>query len=125
MPRYSALAHATYMEQLESTSEEISAGPLINLWLVVELPSNDFSKKIEYNEELDLLLASEGKFVGFARTREELIQMTTSSLDPESADEVSASHVYLTYRAEFRGTKDLQKLLEFLLAEGMLKPQNT
>jgi hypothetical protein len=39
--------------------------------------------------------------------------------------EVLADYVYLTYKAEFKGTEDLQKLLEFLLAEGMLKPQPT
>lgn len=134
MPRYSAMAHAAYMEQLEAASEDIPTGPLVNLWLLVALPANDFSEKIEYNEELDLLLAPEGKFVGFAHTREELLRMTTSKMretevrgEPGDgpAIEVLADYVYLTYKAEFKGTEDLQKLLEFLLAEGMLKPQTT
>ncbi len=132
MPRCSAFARAAYMKQLEEASEEIPSGPLVNLWLVVKLPADDFSKKIEYNEEMDLLLAPEGEFVGFAHTREELTVMTTAKLgetevqgEPEEAPtiEVLADYVYLTYKAEFRGTEDLQKLLEFLLAEGMLKPQ--
>ena len=138
MSRYSALVQAAHREQLkletDSEPESVATGPLVNLWLVVALPANDFSKKIEYNEELGLLLAPEGKFIGFAHTREELHRMTTSKLEeteargePEDgpAIEVLADYVYLTYRAEFRGTEDLQKLLEFLLVEGMLKPQTS
>jgi hypothetical protein len=113
--------------------EEIGRdGPCVPLWLVVELPADDFSDKIRYDEETDLLLASRGKFIGFATSKEELDRMTTATLgnievqkDPEEepTHEVLADYVYLTYKAEFRGTADLQTLLEFMLAERMLKPQ--
>jgi hypothetical protein len=111
--------------------EEIGRdGPCVNLWLVVELPANDFSDKINYDEETDLLMASRGKFVGFARSKEELDQMTTTEftgaeVPAEEGDAVVAlpGHVYLTYRAQFRGTADLQTLLEFLLEENLLQPQ--
>jgi hypothetical protein len=108
-------------------------GPNVEMWLVVELPSDSFSDKIRYDEETDLLLASKGKFIGFARSREELEQMTTTEFtgaeDPDDeleegkTKEVLPGHVYLTYRAQLRGTADLQTLLEFLLAEKMLQPQ--
>lgn len=134
MSRHSAFAYAAYIKNLEEDTEEPPSGPLVPLWLVVALPADDFSDKIDYDEKMDLLLAPEGKFVGFALTREELNKMTTSTLEeiesregPEGAPatEVLADCVYLTYKAEFKGTEDLQKLLEFLLAEGMLKPQTT
>jgi len=108
-------------------------GPNVDLWLVVELPSDDFSDKIRYDEETDLLLASRGKFIGFARSREELDQMTTTEFtgaeEPDDVPEggevkiARPGHVYLTYRAQLRGTADLQTLLEFLLAENLLQPQ--
>jgi hypothetical protein len=129
------IVHPTTQSGTPSVLEEIGHdGALVPLWLVVALPADDFSKKIDYNEELDLLLAPEGNFVGFAHTREELSEMTTAKLGeievpngPKDAPsiEVLADYVYLTYKAEFKGTEDLQKLLEFLLAEGMLKPQPT
>jgi len=132
MSRHSAFAYAAYIKQLEEDSEDIPSGPLVPLWLVVALPADNFSDKIDYDEKMDLLLAPEGKFVGFALNGEELAKMTTSTLgevevrkEPEEGPttEVLADYVYLTYKAEFKGTEDLQKLLEFLLAEGMLKPQ--
>jgi hypothetical protein len=132
MSRHSAFAYAAYVKQLEEGSEEIPSGPLVPLWLVVALPADNFSEKIEYDEKTDLLLAPEGKFVGFAKTREELAEMTTAKLGeievkkgPKDTPrvEVLADFVYLTYKAEFKGTEDLQKLLDFLLVEGMLKPQ--
>ncbi len=134
MSRHSAFAYAAYIKDLEEGTEEPPSGPLVPLWMVVALPADDFSKKIDYDDKMDLLLAPEGKFVGFALGREELAKMTTSKLEeiesregPEGAPsiEVLADFVYLTYKAEFKGTEDLQKLLEFLLAEGMLKPQTT
>jgi len=132
MSRYSAFAYAAYMKKLEEDPDDIPSGPLVPLWLVVALPADNFSEKIEYDEKTDLLLAPEGKFVGFAQSREELAEMTTAKLgeievkkgpDDEPTTEVLADFVYLTYKAEFKGTEDLQKLLDFLLVEGMLKPQ--
>lgn len=132
MSRHSTFAYAAYIKQLEEDSEDTPSGPLVPLWLIVALPADNFSDKIDYDEKMDLLLAPEGKFVGFALGREELAKKTTSVLEeiesregPEGAPttEVLADYVYLTYKAEFKGTEDLQKLLEFLLAEGMLKPQ--
>jgi len=132
---YSALAHAAHQATLEKamTDGEVSSGALVPLWMVVEVSAQDFSEKIEYNEELDLLLAPEGRFVGFAKSKAEADEMTTGKLvelaPPETEDEkilpkVKTDSVYLTYKADFRGTADLQKLLEFLLTEGLLKPQS-
>ncbi len=110
----------------------ISSDPSVSLWLIVEIPKEKFSEKIEYNEELDLLLAPAGKFIGFALSGLDVDKMTTSKLkevelrgEPEEGlrKEVVAESVYLTYKAEVRGHKELLKLLEFLLAEKMLKPQ--
>lgn len=130
---WAALAAAAEMGELN-----LDAGPglgvfSIDLWMIVEVPKEKFSDKIEYDEELNLLLAPEGKFAGFAKTRAEADKMTTSKLKeveireaPEGGvhKEFVGDSVYLTYKAEINGTSDLRKLLEFFLSEGMLKPQN-
>ncbi len=113
-------------------------GPNVTLWFVVEIGKKNFSEKIDYNEELGLLLASDGRFIGVARSLTELEEMTTAKSrevevvdKPKDGESKSTVHietvtdnVYLTYKAEVRGTEGLEKLLAFLLAEEMLKPQN-
>lgn len=130
---WAILAAAAEMGELNLDTGPGYSGPGADLWMVVEVPKERFSEKIEYDEKLDLLLASEGKFVGFAKTKIEVDKMTTSKLkeveiqgSPEDSGrkDLVAESVYLTYKAQVRGTSDLKKLLEFFLSEGMLKPQN-
>ncbi|KKK89388.1 hypothetical protein LCGC14_2733580 [marine sediment metagenome] len=119
----------------DGPSKEDHSSLNVPLWLIVEISAQDFSSKIDYNEELDLLLAPKGNFIGFATSSDELDSITTSKSREVKVcisgseggvqTEVRADYVYLTYKAGFKGTKDLQKLLEFLLKEGMLKPQST
>ena len=130
---WAALSAAIEMGKLNLDAEPGYSGPGVDLWMIVEVPKEKFSDKIEYDARLDLLLAPEGKFAGFAKTRAEADGMTTSKLKevevrgtPEDGvrKEVVGDSVYLTYKAQIKGTSDLKKLLEFFLSEGMLKPQN-
>lgn len=132
MNPWAVLAYAAQMGQLDLDEEMGYRGPNVDIWLIVEIDKKNFSERIEYDEELDLLLAPEGKFVGFASTKAEADRMTTAKLkevevrgEPEDGirHEVVADAVYITYKAEIKGQKELRKLLEFLKSEGMLKPQ--
>jgi hypothetical protein len=104
----------------------------VDLWMVVEIDKKGFSEKLEYDAELDLILAPEGNFVGIAATKIRADEMTTSRavsvpIRNENGDrigeEVVAEHVYLTYKATIKGTTELKKLLAFLKSEGMLQHQ--
>ena len=104
----------------------------MDLWMVVEIEKKGFSEKLEYDAELDLILAPESKFLGFAATKARTDEMTTAppvgvpirnKIGAVVGEDVVSEHVYITYKASVKGTAELKKLLTFLKEEGMLQSQ--
>ena len=130
---YADLAQMAMAQQQAAIAvSDSKEGPRLDLWMVVEIKKENFSEKIEFDEELGVFLAPEGKFVGFALTRHDVDEMTTAKLhevetpgeiEGTTHTELASQYVYLTYKAELKGAEALKKLLGFLVSEGMLKPQ--
>ena len=104
----------------------------IDLWMIVEIEKKGFSEKLEYDPELDLILAPDAKFLGFAATKVRTDEMTTTKVievpirneeGERIGENILAESVYLTYKATIKGTTELKKLLAFLKSEGMLQHQ--
>jgi hypothetical protein len=87
----------------------------ISFWLVVGLPGDSFSDKLEFHEEVPMLMpiSGSGKFLGIAQSKAELDKMVTSDKD----------NVHLTYKVKLQGQKAWRDLLEFLATHDMLEKE--
>jgi hypothetical protein len=100
-------------ETITKDRENKPAPSKLNFWIVISLPSKDFSGSIKWHESAEMLVPEPGtgKLLGIAKTIPELNQMI-------SEDE---KNVHLTYRAKLQGREDWSKLLNFLAENKMLE----
>jgi len=89
--------------------------PKLNFWLVVALPGKDYSERIEWHENLPMLVpvSGSGVLTGLAQSNAELTKMLTED----------SGNVHLTYKVKIQGQKAWRDLLEFLAEHGMLEKE--
>lgn len=86
-----------------------------NFWLVVGIPKKDFSEKIEWHEEIPMLMPASGvgKLIGLAQTKDDLNKII----------EADQGNVHLTYKVKIQGQKAWRDLVEFLAQHDMLEKE--
>ncbi len=89
--------------------------PKLDFWLVIALPGKDYSERIEWHEDLPMLMPTSGSGVltGLAQSNAELNKMLTED----------SGNVHLTYKVKIQGQEAWRDLLEFLAEHGMLEKE--
>ena len=89
--------------------------PRTSFWLVIGLPADDYSERIEMHDEIPMLMpvSGSGVLVGLAKEKTELDKMLME-------DE---KHVHLTYKVKIQGQKAWRDLIEFLAKHDMLEKE--
>lgn len=88
--------------------------PARHFYIAVQLPRDKFSEKMEWHEELPMLIPGPGtKVLGIFGSKAEV--------DEAMADD--DMHVHLVYKCKIQGHDALVKLLEFMATHNMLEKE--
>jgi len=87
----------------------------LNFWLVVSLPADSFSEKLEWHSEIPMLVpvSGTGKLLGLAQGKDDLDAMLHED----------RANVHLTYKVKIQGQNAWRDLLEFLAEHNMLEKE--
>ena len=105
-------------------SEDSNAGGLskLSFWLVISLPGDSYSEKLEWHDKIPMLVPSSGtgSLLGLARTKAELDEMM---FEDSKAKDGRPGNVHLTYKVGVQGQKAWRDLLNFLAEHDMLEKE--
>jgi hypothetical protein len=116
------LAWQNMMQQHQKPSSSVNSFPKLNFWLVVSLPGDDYSEKLEWHHEIPMLIPASGtgRLLGLARTKPELDAML---LEDSQSKRGKTGNIHLTYKVKIQGQESWRSLLEFLATHDMLEKE--
>jgi hypothetical protein len=114
---YQSWAEAMANYAAQGVVQAQSVGDSVVFWVVVQLPKEDFSDKLDFHEKIPMMMPAEdsGVLLGIAKSGKELDQMTTDS---------TGQHVHLVYKIRLQGQKSWRTLLEFLGEHNMIERES-
>jgi len=97
--------------------------PKLNFWLVISLPGDNFSEKLEWHEELPMLMPASGTgaLLGLAQTKAELDEMM---FEDAKTKEGKTGNIHLTYKVKIQGSKAWRDLIDFMAKHDMIEKES-
>ena len=114
-----------WMTALESQSRNVTSSnqSSVDMWYVVQMPGGDYADNLYEHPEIPMMVPKKGRFIGIARTKDEMEKMTNDWDENQPNTSGKPRHVYLVYKIQIRGVKQMLETLEFFHSRGMLQRQ--
>lgn len=109
-------SYTAWAEQMQTYQKYLNtAGEPKCFWIVLGLPGNNYSDKLEWHKEIPMVvpIKGEGKLIGIASSKEQVDALIAKDQD----------NVHLVFKAKIQGEDAWRKLLEFLGTHAMLEKE--
>jgi hypothetical protein len=115
-------AWAAWQSLMKEYSGDTNSGglPKLNFWLVISLPGESYSEKLDWHDKVPMLMPASGTgiLLGLAQTKEELEEMM---FEDAKGKDGKPGNVHLTYKVKVQGQNAWRDLLDFLAEHDMLE----